>query len=264
VHGAVFVAGDEAAGFIEAHAELAAMQRGLVDELAVLPLVAMRPVGAVQPVVDAAAQAVGGVLRIAADAHGADLRAFVAAQIAVFVGAEPQLRRLLQQDAAFHEGEAAGHDQLVEEDGALVGLAVAVFIGEHDDAADGIALAAALHVAHVALILDDPDAPLGIELKEDRALHHRLAGDEFRAVTGRELEGLRLLLRRKHRRGRDLDAFEQVPRPFPNPPSQSKPMQAAHEVGRREWCPFEQKHHFPAKTATEHATSSPYYAPSAA
>ena len=209
VHGAVLVAADETACLVETHAELATMQGGFIDEFAILPLIAVRPVRAVQPVVHAPAQAVCRVLRVSTDAHGAHLRALVTAQIAICIRAEPQLRRLLQKDAAFHQRKASRHHQFVEEDRALVSRAVTVRVLQHHNAADWIALARAGHITHVALILHHPDAPLGIELKEDRALHHRLTSHQLRAVTRSQLEGLGFLRSGEHRGRWYFDALQE-------------------------------------------------------
>jgi len=218
----VFVASDEAAYFVKCDAELATMNRLAFDELAVAPLKFLRPVGAVEPVVEAAPQTICRVLRIAREAHRANFGALVTAQIAVGVLAEPEMRRFLQEEAALHERERAWHDQLVKEDGGFVGASVAVGIFEHDDAADRIAFTAAFEVAHVALILHHPDASVGIKLEEDRVMHHRLGGDQFDTVAGRKAEGLQFVGGREDRRGRDLETFEQGLAVFPISPTRER------------------------------------------
>ena len=211
----VFVAGEKAARVVETHAKLPASNGVLLDERAVFPAVALRPVGGMQPVVHAVAESVRRVLRVAGHAHPADLRALVAAQVAMRGLAKPKLRRLLQKHAAFHKSERARHHEIVEEDGALIHAPVAVGVFQHHDAADRIALAAACEIAHVALIFDDPDPAIGIELEEDGVVDERLGGDEFDAVAGRKLEGLCLLLRCAYGSGRDLDALQQCLSLFP-------------------------------------------------
>ena len=176
------------------------MHGRFLDQVAVALAVARGPVGAVQPVVDAVAQAVARMLRVAGDAHPADLCPAVGFQVAVAVLAEPQPGRFEHEHAAFHERERARHREPVEEHRAAVGAPVGVGVLEHDDAAHGVAFAAALDVAHVSLVLDHPEAAVGIEFEEDRVLHQRLGGEKLEAVAGCDAEGLQGVGGRQRRR----------------------------------------------------------------
>ena len=172
-----------------------------------------------QPVVDAIPQAVRGVLRIAGDAVSADACLAVAPQIAIGVLTQPEVRRFGDEHPALDEGERSRHHQAIEEHRGSVGPAVGVRIFEHDDAADWIAFATPLQVAHVALVLDHPDAAVRIEFEEDRAVDHRLGSDELDAIAGSEPERLQGRVGIERRCRRDLDAREESVRAFPVRPA---------------------------------------------
>ena len=149
------------------------------------------------------------MLGIAGDTVGADPRLPVAPQVAIGVLAQPEVGRFGDEDAALDERERSRHDQAIEEYRRTVGAAVGIRIFEYDDAADRIALATTLQIAHVALVFDHPDAAVGVEVKEDRAVHQWLGGHELDAIAGSEAERLQGRDGIERRRWRHGDACEE-------------------------------------------------------
>src|SRR5262245_304464 len=120
------------------------------------------PIRAVHPIVEAIGETVGSVLRIAGTTIRTNPLLRVRAQVVVSVTAIPEVGRLGDQHAALYNGQRARHDQTVEEDRGTVGAAITVSVLEHDNAAQRVSFAATFKVAHVTLILDYPDAPVGV------------------------------------------------------------------------------------------------------
>jgi hypothetical protein len=123
----------------------------------------------------------------------------VGLQIAVGVTRQPQVRRFGDEDATIEHLERARQHQLVEKDGLLVHLPVAVGVLEHADAADWLQLGRRRHVLHVARHLDDPQASIRIPIDDDGLLDRRLARDELEAVARRQHDGLHRRFRRQDR-----------------------------------------------------------------
>ena len=109
----------------------------------------------------------------------------VGVKIAVGVAGEPQVGRFGDEHAAIEDLQRARQDQLVEEDGLLVHLAVAVAIFEHADAAERLVLGRCGDVLHIADHLDDPEPALRIPVDEDWLLDHRFAGHELDVIPRR-------------------------------------------------------------------------------
>ncbi len=140
----------------------------------------------------------------------------VGLEIAVGVAGEPQVGRFGDEHAAIEDLQRARQDQLVEEDGLLVHLPVAVAIFEHADAAQRFVLGRCGDVLHIADHLDDPEPALRIPIDEDWLLDHRFAGHELDVIPRRHRERLHLvggredgrLGRRRVDRGRPATLFE--------------------------------------------------------
>ena len=206
----ILIAGEKPSLVIKGHSELTALDGGGLLQPTVDPAVARRRIGAVQPVVQAVAQPVGGVLRVAGKAHFAHLGFAVGLEIPIEIFTEPDVGRLLNEHPTLHKRQGPRHHQAILKHRAGFGEAVMILVLQHHDATNGSAFVGALQVAHVSLVFDHPDPPLGVELKEDRHLHVRLMGNEFNAVTGGEREGVLGLCGRQNRRIRNIDTLQQL------------------------------------------------------
>ena len=183
----------EPAVVILAEAPLAAKIRGLRFPPAVHVTEFFRIGGAVDPVVVGPEQAVWcalgiGQMRALRVGHdsivGRDHDLLVGLAVAVGVAPEGKFGRSADEQSVGDRQNRAGQDQAVHEDGALVVTAVAVAIGEDDDATDGGILAVAVKIRHVATHLCDPHAAVYAERDGHRFLHQRLGGRELELVTG--------------------------------------------------------------------------------
>ena len=97
--------GEKASSLVKRHTKLSALRDRLHFEFSVDPALANRRVRIVEPVVQAVAEAVGGVLRISRHPECAHLGTSVAPQVAIGILAEPEFRWFLEEQSAFHEGE---------------------------------------------------------------------------------------------------------------------------------------------------------------
>ena len=121
------------------------------------------------------------------------------------VAAEEQVRRFGHESAAFDGHHAARHHEVIKEGRSLVHAAVAVGIGQQRDATGRVLLGRTFQVTHVAPHLDDEHPALVVETDGDRGFDHRLAGDEFDAEAGRQLESLQFFLGGEGGRGRQVE-----------------------------------------------------------
>lgn len=160
----------------------------------------------VQPVIVTPSQAVGRPLRVrelrtsGIDAHPEirrDERLLIGFSIAVPVAAEPKVGRLAHEDPVAVQGDGPRQDEAVEEDGAAPKTPRGIRVREHDDPALRLILFRAIEIGHVALHLDDPQAPVWTEGRGDRMTDQRFSGDEFDPVAWRHLERAKLLLRER-------------------------------------------------------------------
>ena len=72
---------------------------------------------------------------------------------------------------------------MVEECFARVHRSVTVGVGQNGNATNGLIFALAVHVRHVAAHLDDPQAALRIELRDDGIFNERIGCADLDAVT---------------------------------------------------------------------------------
>ncbi|NBN94493.1 MAG: hypothetical protein EBV31_02515 [Verrucomicrobia bacterium] len=187
---------EQAAGVVLGEAPLPAAEAGAFLPGAVGQLEARAVVRGVDAVVHRPRRRVGHVFGLTAEGAevGGDEGLLVGDAGAFRVAAEEEVGWFGDEGAAFDGHHPARHHQVVEEGRSLVHAAVAVGVGEQRDAAGGLLLGRAFEVAHVAAHLDDEHPTLVVEADGDRRFDHRLAGDEFDAEAGRELEGLEFLL----------------------------------------------------------------------
>ena len=97
--------GEESPLVVERDWEAAAVNGGLLGQTAAGEPVPQRHIGGVQPVVDAISQPVRGVLGVAGRAVGADSNLLVAAQVAIRVATQPQVRRFGHKHTAVERKE---------------------------------------------------------------------------------------------------------------------------------------------------------------
>ena len=147
-------------------------------------------------------KAVGVVLGVALEPAVvvADQILRIGFEIAVGVAREPEVRRFRDENAAIQNLDRARQDQLVEKDRPLVHLAVVVLILEDGDATERFSRICARRVRHEPQHLDDPQPAFEVVVDRDRIDHHRFAGDELDAITGRDVKRLELGVRRQRRR----------------------------------------------------------------
>ena len=118
-------------------------------------------------------------------------------EVVVRVAHEPEVRWLCDEDATLEHLQGARQHETVEEDRLLVHLPVAVRVLKHDDAPARLTFVRRFQVGHVPEQLDDPHPAPRIPVDDDGILDHGLASDEFHVVSGRQEEGLHLVLRGK-------------------------------------------------------------------
>ena len=101
-----------------------------------------------------------------------------------FTPAQPQVRRFADQDAARDGRDCARADQAVQVNRTPVHRAVRVRVLEHDDPADRLLLADAVHVRHEATHLDDVEEPSFVPGHRHRVFDQGFRGDQLDPEAG--------------------------------------------------------------------------------
>src|SRR5207248_64913 len=126
--------------------------------------IARRMVETVDAIIDVPDEAVGGVFWIFLIAViRCDFDFLIAFAIAIGVAAEPEFGGFSDQNAAVHSGQRAGHDQVVEKNGALIHAAIVVGVFEDNDSTGDLSFALAIDVRHEAAHFKHPEAAIGIK-----------------------------------------------------------------------------------------------------
>jgi hypothetical protein len=153
--------------------------------------------------------------------------------IAILVRAIPQHRRSAHQRAIADGQDRAGHDELIEEDLALIKPSVAVSVGEDHDPAHRLILAVAVNVRHVTTHLHHPEPTIRTKLRKDRIAHQRLTRRQFHPVARCHLEAFQFLLRRQSPRVRNqLRRHQRRRHLHPCAPFWAKTVETANKTGR--------------------------------
>ena len=116
-----------------------------------------------------------------------------------FTPAQPQVRRFADQDAARDGRDRARADQAVQVNRVPVHRAVRVRVLEHDDPADRLLFALAVHVRHEAAHLDDVEPPPLVPRHRDRVFDQGFRGDQLDAEAGGHAQRRHCLSRREGR-----------------------------------------------------------------
>ena len=191
----------EATKVVHGHSPLATEFGGVFEKFAVLPAIALVALGAIEPVVKVREEGVrfmldvagGGEFFVNDDGFGGAFDSVTSAEVEVVLVAD--------EDAVFDEGDGAREKDFVEEDSALVGLAIIVGVFEDGDASLGKVFVVAVEVGHVTAHLDDPDAAVAIELESDWFFDERLGGDGLDDEAVGDGEGFEGFFDREHGRG---------------------------------------------------------------
>ena len=104
--------------------------------------------------------------------------------------AEGEVVFVSDEDAVLDQSDGAREENVVEEDGAFVGLTVVIGVFEHDDAALRLVFITAIEVVHVAEHFDDPDAAVAIEFEGNWFFDKRFGSDGLDNKALGEGEGL--------------------------------------------------------------------------
>src|SRR5260370_28880139 len=135
-------------------------------------LTAAVAIGAVDPVIQPANQAVDPVLRIAFLEPGVKRYAFVCFAGALGVLGIEDVRSACHQNALAPRKDASRKTQVVEKNSRLGVLAVAICVLENLDAAARLALA--VDTQRIITHVHDPELTVGAPGKSHLTLHHRL------------------------------------------------------------------------------------------
>ena len=156
---------------------------GVLRSIASFDIAAVGARRDVQPIVESPTEAVEQALDVAGAEAGKDEFLLVRilgidAAVAVGVFEIENVRRVGDEQPAVERKEGRRPEQAVDEDGALIELAVAVEVVEHADARV-LAVAVLAIAAHLA----DEEPAVLVELHRDGAIHQRLGGDLFELKT---------------------------------------------------------------------------------
>ena len=180
-------------------AEVVRAERHALAGLVADQIAAAVAIGAVEPAVEAEAEAIHQVLRIAVGEAAEPGLAAVANAIAIRVLGKQDLGDVGDEDAVFPRHQTRRMPQAVEEDGGLVVHAVAVRVLEDLHPAGlqvGHPLLPDLAVAGrlarrkgVVAHLHHPEAAARVPVEIDRILDQRFVGDQTRLVARLDLQG---------------------------------------------------------------------------